>query len=154
MKRRAFISFALAGAGALAGSLVWPNRTSRAAVTSATVYKDPNCGCCNKWIQHLTRAGFDVEAYDRGDMSQIKAKLGVPRSLESCHTALIDGYVVEGHVPVADIERLLTEKPEGLGLAVPGMPIGSPGMEYGDEKEVYNVILFQPDGSQIIFSRH
>jgi len=150
MKRRSFISMALAGVG----TLLWPLGPSRAGVADATVYKDPNCGCCNKWIDHLKRAGFMVEAYNRDDMAKIKAELGVPRGLESCHTALIEGYVVEGHVPIADIERMLTEKPDGLGLAVPGMPIGSPGMEYGDEKEPYSVVLFRADGRQSVFSRY
>lgn len=154
MKRRSFISLSLGGAVFLAGAMVWPHRLTRAGVANAIVYKDPGCGCCNKWIDHLTKAGFVVEAYDRADMDKIKAELGVPRNLGSCHTAVIDGYLVEGHVPVSDIERLLAEKPEALGLAVPGMPIGSPGMEYGNEKEAYNVILFQADGSQAIFSSH
>ena len=143
----------MAGTAALAGSLVLPQGQTRAG-TTATVYKDPNCGCCNKWIEHLTRADFVVDAFNREDMTQVKAELGVPNALESCHTALIDGYVVEGHVPVADIERLLTERPDALGLAVPGMPVGSPGMEYGDEREPYEVVLFGSDGQQSVFARH
>ena len=154
MKRRSFISLTVAGIGSLAGAMLWPVGVSRAGITNATVYKDPNCGCCNKWIEHLTRAGFVVEAYNRDDMSAVKAELGVPRRLESCHTALIDGYVVEGHVPVSDIERLLLERPGGLGLAVPGMPIGSPGMEYGNEREPYEVVLFRADGRQTTFAQY
>lgn len=105
------------------------------------VWKDPNCGCCTGWVEHLRRAGFAVTATDTVDMQAVKTHLGVPAELASCHTAEIDGYVIEGHVPAHAISRLLAEKTKGLGLAVPGMPIGSPGME-GGKPEPYDVILF------------
>ena len=97
-----------------------------------TVYKSPSCGCCKMWIEHLESEGFTVEAFDSDDMTAIKKELSVPRQMSSCHTAKVGGYTIEGHVPAADIRRLLAEQPDADGLAVPGMPVGSPGMEYGD----------------------
>ena len=105
------------------------------------VWKDPNCGCCTGWVEHLRKSGFAVAVVEQADLTSIKAEAGIPAELASCHTARIDGYVLEGHVPAAAIRRLLKERPEGIGLAVPGMPIGSPGME-GGSPEVYAVILF------------
>lgn len=108
-----------------------------------TVNKDPNCGCCAAWVDHLRAAGFAVTVIETRALWGIKQRLGVPDDLSSCHTAEVAGYVVEGHVPAVAITRLLREKPEGRGLAVPGMPIGSPGMEVeGQENEIYDVILF------------
>ena len=105
------------------------------------VAKDPNCGCCSGWVEHLRNNGFTATVADTADMQAVKTRLGVPAELASCHTAEIAGYVIEGHVPAQAIERLLAEKPDARGLAVPGMPIGSPGME-GGRPEVYEVILF------------
>lgn len=105
------------------------------------VYRDPTCGCCHKWVDHLTANGFTVSVNNAPSMKAVKMRLGVPVELASCHTAEIGGYVIEGHVPASAIKRLLAEKPEGRGLAVPGMPIGSPGME-GGTPEVYDVTLF------------
>lgn len=105
------------------------------------VFRDPTCGCCHKWVEHLTANGFAVTVHDAPSMKAIKARLGVPAELASCHTGEIGGYVIEGHVPAAAIQRLLAEKPQGRGLAVPGMPIGSPGME-GGAPEIYEVTLF------------
>lgn len=110
------------------------------------VTKDPNCGCCQKWVAHLREAGFTV-AVTEGPVNPVKARLGVPQDLASCHTAVVDGYVVEGHVPADAIKRLLSEKPKGTGLAVPGMPVGSPGMEVtGIEPHAYEAVLFGPLG--------
>lgn len=108
------------------------------------VYKTPTCGCCSKWIDHLRAAGFEVEATDLPDLTRLKATNGVPRSLASCHTGLVEGYVLEGHVPAGDVERLLEERPAIAGLAVPGMPMGSPGMEHPDPRrhEAYDVVAF------------
>lgn len=119
-----------------------------------TVQKDPNCGCCGNWIKHLEEAGFHVTAHDNEDMEAVKANQGVPEALHSCHTGIVDGYVIEGHVPAADIVRLLAERPKAHGLSVPGMPLGSPGMDYGDEKDPYDVILFSEDGKQSVFASH
>jgi hypothetical protein len=112
-----------------------------ASAPAVQVWKDPNCGCCRGWVEHLSRSGFAVASVDTSDLASIKAEAGIPADLASCHTARIEGYVLEGHVPAAAIRRLLNERPEGIGLAVPGMPIGSPGME-GGSPEVYAVILF------------
>jgi hypothetical protein len=105
------------------------------------VWKDPNCGCCTGWVEHLRQSGFAVAVVEQADLTSIKAEAGIPAELASCHTARIDGYVLEGHVPAAAIRRLIKQRPEAIGLAVPGMPIGSPGME-GGSPEVYAVILF------------
>ena len=118
------------------------------------VYKTPTCGCCTKWIDTLRAAGFKVEASDMPDLTALKAANGVPTKLSSCHTAIVSGYVVEGHVPAADLKRLLKEKPAVAGLAVPNMPLGSPGMEHRDPSrhEAYDVLAFGPDGVSIFAS--
>ena len=119
-----------------------------------TIYKDPNCGCCSKWIKHMEAAGFTVITVNTKDMQNTKISLGVPDQLRSCHTAKVGGYVIEGHVPATDVERLLSERPDALGLAVPGMPTGSPGMEVrGVSPDSYEVILFDDKKNQV-FSRY
>ncbi len=112
-----------------------------------TVHKDPNCSCCGGWVEHVRKAGFSVTVEETPDLAPVKARLGVPEELASCHTAEIAGYAIEGHVPAPMIERLLTERPKALGLAVPGMPPGSPGM--GGAPEIYEVVLFGPQGRRI-----
>ena len=127
---------------------------AQGALPNIAVTKDPSCGCCGNWVTHLKQAGFPVEVTDSAEVNRLKVRLGVPKALASCHTAEVDGYVVEGHVPAAAIKRLLTEKPEGRGVAVPGMPVGSPGMEVeGMQPETYEVILFGPSG-QRTFERY
>lgn len=116
------------------------------------VYKSPTCGCCSKWVDHMTASGFKVIAHDTSNMQAVKTKLGVPDAMASCHTAVVNGYVIEGHVPAADIQRLLREKPNVKGLAVPGMVMGSPGME-GSRSDTYNVIAFG-EGKTSVFARH
>ena len=111
------------------------------------VNKDPNCGCCSAWAKHLERAGFPVNIVETSALQTVRRRLGVPHELVSCHTAEMQGYVLEGHVPVAAILRLLAEKPRATGLAVPGMPIGSPGME-GGKPETYEVVLFVSEARQ------
>jgi hypothetical protein len=118
-----------------------------------TVYKDPNCGCCRNWIAHLIKNGYRVNAKDTPDMDQIKTTLGVPTALHSCHTAIVAGYLIEGHVPAADIDRLLATKPKVKGLAVPGMPMGSPGME-GGAKQHYQVMAFDRTGKARVFASY
>ncbi|WP_299307225.1 DUF411 domain-containing protein [uncultured Croceicoccus sp.] len=122
-----------------------------AQAASFTMYRDPNCGCCLGWADHVEKAGkHDVKAVDHPDMASVKAKNGVPGDLVSCHTAIVDGYVIEGHVPAADVERLLSERPAGVaGLAVAGMPMGSPGMENGPHRQPYKVIAFGPKGRSV-----
>lgn len=111
------------------------------------VYKSPTCGCCNNWIDHLKANGFGVRSYDTDNVAQHKARLGVPPGYGSCHTAEIDGYVIEGHVPAKEIKRLLKEKPRARGLVVPAMPVGSPGMEADGRKDPYKVFLVNRNGS-------
>ena len=125
-----------------------------AAAPTITVFKDPNCGCCKEWVTHLRKHAFNVVARDTSDMAGIKATARVPRQLYSCHTAFVNGYVVEGHVPAADIQRLLTEKPKVAGIAVGGMPAGSPGMEVPGRVDRYDVTAFGRDGATSIFARH
>jgi len=118
------------------------------------VYKSPTCGCCNKWITHLEQNGFKISTKDMQDVTPVKIQNGLTPQLASCHTALVDGYVIEGHVPASDIKRLLKERPAVRGLSVPGMPVGSPGMEQGDRKEPYNVVTFNDKGETSIFSSY
>ncbi|MEP0547608.1 MAG: DUF411 domain-containing protein [Rhodothermales bacterium] len=119
-----------------------------------TVYKSPTCGCCAKWADHIEAAGFPVKTVDVTDLGAVKAEHGIPAQYGSCHTAVVDGYAVEGHVPAEDVKRLLAERPEAAGLAVPGMPIGSPGMETpGRRADRYEVLLVQ-DGDATVFTRH
>ena len=119
------------------------------------VYKLSTCGCCASWVQHLEANGFTTRVMNFDDLSEIKATHNVPRPAQSCHTATVDGYVIEGHVPAADVRRLLKERPAVLGLAVPGMPIGSPGMEVPNVKPVpYDVMSFDSDGQLKVYSSH
>ncbi len=120
-----------------------------------TVYKDPSCGCCTKWVAHLRSAGLQPDVHDRSDMDALKDSLGVPVALRSCHTAVAGRYLIEGHVPAADMKRLLAAAPKGVvGLAVPGMPAGSPGMEVPGQAERYDVIAFATDGTTKLFAHH
>lgn len=137
----------------LAGTLMLGTALMACSAQAATytMYRDPNCGCCSAWAAHFEAAGNDtVNTVDHSDIAAVKAENGVPKALRSCHTMLVEGYVIEGHVPAADIARLLREKPEGVtGLAVPGMPMGSPGMEHGDQRQAYQVIAFGPSGQTV-----
>lgn len=137
---------------AFAASLALIGTAANAA--TMTVMKSPTCGCCAKWIEHVRAHGFTVKVVDTADIMAAKTKAGVPDKLASCHTALVNGYVVEGHVPAADIKKLLATKPKAKGIAVPGMPMGSPGMEHGDHREAYQTILFRADGTTAVFARH
>ena len=119
-----------------------------------TVYKTPTCGCCGKWVTHLEENGFSVKTITLEDLTGIKTEAGVPSRLASCHTGVIDGYAIEGHIPASDILRLLKEKPDVAGLAVPGMPIGSPGMEMGDRRDPYRVYSFDEDGELAVYAEH
>ena len=115
-----------------------------------TVYKSPTCGCCGKWVAHLRAAGFNVQVEDREDMMAVKEEQGLPPGLTSCHTAVVDGYVVEGHVPADVVARMLSERPDVAGITVPGMPIGSPGME-GENPVPYDVLAFSSDGRTEVY---
>ena len=117
-----------------------------------TVYKSQWCGCCTQWVEHMRESGFQVEVKEANDLSLIKARYAVTSELSSCHTAVVDGYVVEGHVPADLVKRMLRERPDVVGIAVPGMPIGSPGME-GGIKEAYDVLTFDSAGSSSVYAR-
>jgi|SRR5687767_5102853 hypothetical protein len=122
---------------------------------SVEVYKDPSCGCCSKWVDHLQANGFTVKTTDRADLADLKAKHRVPQKVQSCHMALVDGYVVEGHVPAEDVKRLLKQRPAIVGIAVPGMPIGSPGMEVaGMKAQAFDVLAFDKAGQTRVFASH
>ena len=155
MQYRALIRFA---GVALLGSLVSASAPTLGEASAPkphiTVFKDPNCGCCKSWVEHLRKHGFDVAVRDTSDLSGAKRTGRVPEQLRSCHTAFVNGYVVEGHVPAADIQRMLQEKPKVMGLAVAGMPAGSPGMEMGSRIDTYEVIAFNRDGTTRVYARH
>ena len=152
--RNSWIGIAAGAAVVLiAGTAFAGLSTKDAGALEVTVYKSPTCGCCTKWIAHLEANGFKVNAHDVADLTQVKREHGVRRELTSCHTALVDGYVIEGHVPADDIQRLLQERPDVVGLAVPGMVMGSPGME-GPTSEPYNVLTFDREGNTTVFAKH
>ncbi|AFT68741.1 putative metal-binding protein [Alloalcanivorax dieselolei B5] len=120
-----------------------------ASAASLEVYKSPTCGCCIKWVEHMRENGFDVKVHETHNLQPIKEKAGLRAGLGSCHTAFIDGYTIEGHVPAKEVKRLLEERPEAVGLTVPAMPIGSPGMEMGDRQDPYEVLLFDEKGTEV-----
>jgi hypothetical protein len=131
----------------LAPALAPAGRASAAGLPRMVVTKDPSCGCCAGWAEHVRAAGFAVEVVETDSLNRLKARLGVPQDLAGCHTAEVGGYVIEAHVPAATIRRLLEEAPVATGLAVPGMPVGSPGMEVeGSPPDEYDVVLFGPSG--------
>ena len=124
-----------------------------AATPVINVYKSATCGCCEAWVKHLRDNGFKVEPHDVANPSDTREKMGMPDKFGSCHTAVVDGYAIEGHVPAADIKRLLASKPKAKGLAAPGMPLGSPGME-GPRRDAYDVYLVLPDGSARVYQHY
>lgn len=150
IKNRAF-GFGLAVA--LLAVIVFNSPESVA--TEITVYKNPSCGCCGKWVEHMEKAGYDVTVKSRQNLQPEKLLYGVPGNMQSCHTAVVDGYFIEGHVPASDVDRLLAERPAIKGLAVPGMPSGSPGMDYpGAKAEAYKVYAINKGGQQSVFANH
>ncbi|BEP49866.1 DUF411 domain-containing protein [Variovorax paradoxus] len=137
---------------ALASMAAWPLAAS-AAAPMVEIWKDPNCGCCQDWVKHLEANGFATRVHDAGN-SAARTRLGIPAALGSCHTGLVGGYALEGHVPAREVHRLLREKPKAIGLAVPGMPVGSPGMDgaaYGDRRDPYDVLLVLADGGSRVY---
>ncbi|MBI2187670.1 MAG: DUF411 domain-containing protein [Acidobacteria bacterium] len=144
-------------AAALAAALVSTGGSALAQRQGAVVqvYKSPTCGCCANWVKHLQQHGFTAQVTETEDVGAIKQQRGVPPKAQSCHTAIVGGYVIEGHVPAADIQRLLKEKPAIVGLAVPGMPIGSPGMEVPNvAPQKYDVVAFDKQGQLKVFASH
>lgn len=158
LRRRQWLATTLPLLGAGLAAALAP-RLPRAATPTALpveVWKDPSCGCCKDWVDHMEAHGFQVTVHATGN-NAVRARLGLPQKLGSCHTALVGGYVVEGHVPASDVRALLQQKPKALGLAVPGMPVGSPGMDgpvYGGRRDPYDVLLVAHDGSTQVFKRY
>lgn len=155
MRRRDFL---LLGAGAVAATVLPPPLGALGATSDLPpmiVYKSESCVCCAKWVDHVKAAGFRTTVHDRDPVDPIKDELKVPRHVRSCHTALVGGYLVEGHVPAADIKRVLKERSKVMGLAVPGMPVGTPGMEQtGVPAEPYHVVAFQKAGTTTVFAKY
>ena len=154
LPRRRFLAMAAVSAlSAAAGTAI---ASAPAAPVLVEVWKDPNCGCCGDWVKHLEANGFKVKVNDTGNTA-MRAKLRVDNNYGSCHTALVGGYALEGHVPAREVQRLLREKPDAIGLAVPGMPVGSPGMDgavYGDRKDAYQVMLLTRDGGARVYQSY
>ncbi len=121
---------------------------------NVTVYKSATCGCCKNWAAHMQENGFGVDARDVPDLIAFKQQYGVKPQLASCHTAVVEGYVIEGHVPAEDVKRLLRERPDAWGLAVAGMPVGSPGMEQGDRRDRYQVLLVDKQGNTSVYASY
>jgi hypothetical protein len=145
--------YLLKAIAALAGSSLLPTVLLAQTRPLVEVWKDPNCGCCKDWVIHMQANGFDVKVHDSGNNAARK-RLGVPEELGSCHTALVRGYAIEGHVPAREVQRLLRERPAAIGLSVPGMPIGSPGMDgaiYGDRKDPFDVVLISRSGGTRVY---
>jgi hypothetical protein len=149
MKRRQFLHAAVATAAVAAAG-----RSIASPLPPVEVFKSATCGCCGAWIEHLQRAGFRVTAHNVPDTTAARKRLGMPDIYGSCHTATVGGYVVEGHVPADEIKRLLAAKPAALGLAVPSMPPGSPGMEVGSRRDPYEVLLVDKGGRASVFARY
>lgn len=129
---------------------------AQAAAPMVEIWKDPNCGCCQDWVKHLNKNGFATRVHDEGN-GPARERLGIPAKLGSCHTGRVGGYAIEGHVPAREMQRLLKEKPKAIGLTVPGMPIGSPGMDgpaYGNQRDAYDVLLVLADGSTRVFQSY
>jgi hypothetical protein len=156
MQRRSLLISAATLFGATTFAVRAATPATPAALPVMQVWKDPSCGCCKDWIAYLQTDGIQVQVFDTGNTA-MRQRLGMPMKFASCHTALISGYVIEGHVNAAEIRRLLAEKPRALGLSVPGMPVGSPGMdgpEYGGRKDPYDVVLVMPDGSGRVYQTY
>lgn len=151
---RLFVLLTLLGAAVVFALALWSAHRPGLGPDTVVVYKSASCSCCAKWVTHLEQAGFEVQVRNTSELSERKDSLGVPKNLRSCHTAVVGGYVIEGHVPASDIRRLLAEKPQARGIVVPGMPVGSPGMEYGDLHASYATLLFQADGQSSVFAQH
>ena len=147
LTRRAVL--VMAAMSAFAGPVL-----AAAARTRVTVWKTPNCGCCKDWVKHLETNGFDVVTHDVKETASKRQALGLAEKYGSCHTATVNGYVLEGHVPARDIQRLLRDKPSAIGLAVPGMPVGSPGMEMGTGADAFDVVLVLKNGSSRVFQSY
>ena len=153
LSRRRLASWAV---GACLPGWVFAQSAAKKSAPLVQVWKDPNCGCCKDWVTHLERSGFRTQLFETGN-NAVRSRLGLPQRYASCHTALVDGYVIEGHVPASDIRRLLQEHPKALGLAVPRMPVGAPGMDgpaYVGRQDPFDVLLVALDGTATVYQRH
>jgi hypothetical protein len=144
-RRLMLIGASLAGLTSNLSASSWP---------TIKAYRNPGCGCCEVWVDHMRKAGFEISMEDDPDLSARRTALGVPVGLAGCHTAIMGDYVIEGHVPAGDVIRLLSERPDARGLAVPGMPVGSPGMEMDNNRDAYDVVIFEKDGRQSVFKHY
>ena len=156
-----FAAVALVALGATQFLSGTPDATEQATETDVPtneeliVFASPTCGCCSNWIDHMRQSGFQAEKREVSNINRVKQEAGLPRSLASCHTAFIGGYLIEGHVPASDVKRLLREQPSAAGLSVPRMPVGTPGMEIeGRGRDAFDVILFQKNGDQEVFEHY
>jgi hypothetical protein len=147
MKRRQFLL-------ALGALPLAPGRLAAAVTPEVLVYKDVSCGCCGGWVEHMKAAGFSMSVEEVKGTSAIRRRLGMPQAYGACHTATVEGYVLEGHVPAEEVKRLLATRPAAVGLSVPGMPVGSPGMEVGNRVDPYEVMLIDLKGQAAVFSRY
>jgi hypothetical protein len=154
ISRRSFVGQAAGlGLALSGGKSLWAAMSGADADPTMTIYMSPTCGCCAKWVDHVKAAGFKTVVHEEQDMDTVKESLGVPRDMRSCHTAQVDKYLIEGHVPAEDVRKLLTQKPKAAGLAAPGMPASSPGMAVpGEPHEAFDVLLFQRDGKSEVFA--
>jgi hypothetical protein len=149
MKRRHILLTSIAGVIPVAGTAIAAGR-----VPQVEVFKSPTCDCCGAWVDHLKAAGFAVQVREVADPALTRRRYGMPDRLAGCHTGIVQGYVLEGHVPAAEVKRLLAMKPTAIGLAVPGMPVGSPGMEVEDRIDPYQVLLVEKGGRETVFARY
>lgn len=149
MKRRHILTALVAGAAAAALPAFAANQ-----LPLVEVFKSPTCGCCGAWVDHLKAGGFPVKVIEVDDTTVARKRYGMPDKFGSCHTGFVSGYVVEGHVPAAEVKLLLATKPVAIGLSVPGMPVGSPGMEYGDHKDPFDVFLIDKSGRSTVFAHY
>ena len=149
MKRRTLLSAVAAAAAAVAIPAL-----AASSLPQVKVYKNPDCGCCGAWVDHLKAAGFSVKVTDVSDTGAVRKRHGIPDEFGSCHTGVVSGYAIEGHVPAEDIKRLLAKKPAAAGLSAPGMPVGSPGMEVGSRKDPYQVLLIDKAGRSSVFATY
>ncbi|MBE7940779.1 MULTISPECIES: DUF411 domain-containing protein [Ramlibacter] len=149
IKRRNFLALA-----AVLGPLASVSARAAVGLPAVEVFKNPYCSCCEAWVSHLKAAGFAVKVNLVEDTAPVRRRAGIPERLGSCHTALVAGYALEGHVPAADVKRLLAERPDAAGLAVPGMPVGAPGMEAGARKDPFDVLLVDRRGQATVFASH
>jgi len=152
-RNKILMTFGTLALAAIAAGWLWPGSGNTGERIKVVMYQNPACGCCGRWAKHMERNGFDVEIHKSAELNRIKEREGITAATAACHTAFVDGYVVEGHVPARDVKRLLRERPQVHGITVPGMPMGSPGME-GSYRDSYEVLTFDANGDTTVFSSY